>query len=726
MKAMLRRLLKILLLTGSTILMLFTLSVPAGAPPLIQELTDTSEINRLNRQAWSDSRRDPDFALAIGYRTLAASGGLGYTGGIADASLAVGNAYLAKFMVADSAYQYYMNAYELYRETGNNRGKARACYGLAYVFSIGGNYNESERYAALSLSFFEQAGDSRGMVNAYHVLSYLARQQKDLQKSRALIEQAISIAKEVRDTVTLADVTNTLGIIYMEMALFRRAIDTYFEALQLWEALGDSAGMGIAYGSIGLMYYYQKDWTKALEFNNRKVPISKALGDLWELSKTFNNIAQIYNSMNKHDTALIYLVKSLEINNQMKYQAGIAEALHKMATTWLLMGRPDSAYISMTMAIGISDQINNPLVGEYYVTMSSIYKATGDYPNALKYASQAYQLGKERDLPLVVSDASGLLGDIYGKTGRKDLAYDFLLEYHKLSDSISNNDYLKQVTRLELEYEYDKKQKAAEFAQMRERIKSDLKITQQRTYLKGLIMLMVLVIIISFLYLRHNKLRAMIAGIELEQKLLRARMNPHFISNSLCAVQDLILAGKTDEADNFLSKISKLMRNILEDSGEEFIPLDREIDTLRLYLDVQKLRFEKSFEYHIAVNESIDTGNVSIPPMLTQPIVENSIEHGLMNIKELGRISIGFELNDNLMSIEVTDNGAGRDMASAISDSRRKKESLSTRLTNQRFAHFRRIFREKSIGFEITDLKSEGKATGTKVSMIVPCRSIYN
>lgn len=693
---------------------------------MLQELTDTSEINRLNRQAWVDSRRDPDLAIAIGYRTLAASKGSGYIQGVADASLNIGNAYMAKYMVADSAYNYYRNAYELYRDSGNSRGKARACYGLAYVFSVGGNYHESERYAALSLNFFEQASDSRGMINAYHVLSYIARQQKDLQKSRALIEQAIGIAKDVSDTVTLADVTNTLGIIYTEMALFGRAIDAYFEALLLWEALGDSAGISIAYGSIGLMYYYQKDWVKALDFNYRKVPISQASGDLWELSKTYNNIAQIYNSMTEHDTALIYLNKSLELNNQMKYQAGIADALHKIATTWLLIGNPDSAYLYMNRALNIANEQNDPSIVEYYVTISNIYQIMADYNQALRYASQAYRLGKERSLPLIVADASRLLGDIYSKTGRKDLAYDYLRESHQLTDSISNDDYLRQVTRLEIQYEYDKKQKAAEFARLEESLKRDLQIRQQQAYLKGLAIFVVLVIIISLLYIRHNRLKSRITGIELEQKLLRARMNPHFIFNSLCAVQDLIIAGKPQEANIFLAKISKLMRNILEDSGEDFIPLEKEIETLRLYLDVQKLRFDTGFEFHITVNESIDTANVSIPPMLTQPAVENSIEHGLLNTKEPGHISIEFGLKNNLIIIDVIDNGAGREVATAISAGKEKKESLSTKLTSQRFAHFRKIFREKRIGFEITDLKEDDKAAGTKVTMLVPYRNIYN
>jgi LytS/YehU family sensor histidine kinase len=226
------------------------------------------------------------------------------------------------------------------------------------------------------------------------------------------------------------------------------------------------------------------------------------------------------------------------------------------------------------------------------------------------------------------------------------------------------------------------------------------------------------------LYLRHTRLKAKFSQIDLEQRLLRAQMNPHFIFNSLCAIQDLIISDKPQKANAFLTKIARLMRNILENSREEYVALDKEIETLRLYLDVQQLRFETGFEYEIRLDNSIDPENISVPPMLAQPCVENSIEHGLLPGKDNGRIEVCYSLKEGLMMLEVTDNGIGREKAAEIQPGI-KKQPISTKLTEKRLQHFRQILKEKKITYEIFDLYEDGTASGTKVVMMLPYRKVY-
>ena len=167
------------------------------------------------------------------------------------------------------------------------------------------------------------------------------------------------------------------------------------------------------------------------------------------------------------------------------------------------------------------------------------------------------------------------------------------------------------------------------------------------------------------------------------------------------------------------------MRNILENSREEYIALEKEVETLTLYLEVQQLRFETGFDYKIFIDEAIDAENISVPPMLAQPCVENLIEHGLLPAKEKGSISIMYKLQDGLMILEVTDNGVGREKAVLLQERKVKKTSLSTHLNDKRLEHFRKTLKEKRISYEISDLKEGDKATGTKVKMILPCKKIY-
>ncbi|MFN2313588.1 MAG: tetratricopeptide repeat protein [Bacteroidales bacterium] len=696
----------------------------AEAEASLQNNIDTALINKRSAEAYTNARRNPDLSIVMAHQSLSVSRSSGYNQGIADASLAMGMAYLAKYNQGDSAHYYNKLALATYEETGDITGQARACYGLAYVHSFKGDLASSEKYSTMALEYFEKAGDYRGVVNSLNVLAYLARQRQDLEAAKGYIERAISTAGEVKDTLPMADAINSLGNIYKEMALFSQAIDAYFEALKLWEIKGDSAGMSIAYGSIGLAYYYQKDYEKALEFSRKHLSLSEKRKDLWEVSKICNTIAQIHNSQGIFDSALVYQRKSLDLNREMNFPTGEASSCYNIASTLLHLSQPDSALWYMKKAMSITSANDLPVPPEYYITLGNIWQSRGNFNQASSNSLTAYNMGKEKQLPLIVSDASLLLSDLYGKTERKDLAYRYLREHLQLKDSISNDEFLKQVTRMEIQYNFDKKQKEAEYIQMQEKIVRDQKIKQQGLYLKGLAILLVIVALFSLLYLRHTRLKAKYSQIDLEQRLLRTQMNPHFIFNSLCAIQELIMAEKPQIANAFLTKIARLVRNILENSREEYIPLEKEIETLKYYMDVQQLRFDTGFKYSIHVDQSIDPENVSVPPMLAQPCVENSIEHALLPLNENGRIDVSYTLKEGLIMLEVTDNGIGREKAAEIKPVV-KKQSVSTTLTEKRLEHFRKILKEKNISYKIIDLYEEGAAAGTKVVMMLPYKRIY-
>jgi hypothetical protein len=338
--------------------------------------------------------------------------------------------------------------------------------------------NESERFSRLSLGYFEKAGDKRGVLNALSALTYLARQRNDFEGALELTGRAIETARSVNDTVPLADALNTLGNLYKDMLLFNEAIDSYFDALELWELKQDTNGLAIAYGSIALMYFYQEEYDKALEFNLKKLPVSQRAGDLWEESKTLNNIAQIYTAQNLLDSSLYYLRKSLLLNEKMNYPAGVASAYHNIASTFTLNREPDSAFHYISLSIKLAEKINDPELASYLITLGRVQRRMEKYNDALANTLKAYEMAVEQNEAITIASAAGLLSAIYGETGRKDLAYDYLREYHALNDSISNNEFLKKVTRLEIQNEYDRKQEAAEFEHMQELLIRENKIKQ--------------------------------------------------------------------------------------------------------------------------------------------------------------------------------------------------------------------------------------------------------
>jgi sensor histidine kinase YesM len=207
----------------------------------------------------------------------------------------------------------------------------------------------------------------------------------------------------------------------------------------------------------------------------------------------------------------------------------------------------------------------------------------------------------------------------------------------------------------------------------------------------------------------------------LQEKLFRTQMNPHFLFNSLTSIQNFILDEEPRHASKYLSRFAKLMRNILDSSIDEFVTLEEEIHTIENYLELQKIRFKNRFEYSIEIDEKINLEETSIPPMIAQPFIENSIEHGIKNKKAKGHIYIHFKARDGYIILEIEDDGVGREKAREMLFNKNKEhKSLSTAITRERIRVLNKKLKQK-ISLNILDLKNDlGEATGTKVVLELP------
>lgn len=208
---------------------------------------------------------------------------------------------------------------------------------------------------------------------------------------------------------------------------------------------------------------------------------------------------------------------------------------------------------------------------------------------------------------------------------------------------------------------------------------------------------------------------------ESKLKALRAQMDPHFIFNSLTALQSLVIKNENDLAEIYISKFAKLTRLILDNSRTEYISLSDEKDTLKNYLELQKLRRINIFDYDIEVDRGIDCENTFIPPMLAQPFIENALEHGVFNIAEKGLIKISFKIEDKMMVLRVEDNGIGFQRSMELKEKFRKThKSVATSIIKERLELLKKK-KEDNIGLDIADIRDENNAIiGTVIKIIIP------
>ena len=207
---------------------------------------------------------------------------------------------------------------------------------------------------------------------------------------------------------------------------------------------------------------------------------------------------------------------------------------------------------------------------------------------------------------------------------------------------------------------------------------------------------------------------------DLELNALRAQMNPHFVHNSLNAIQYYIQLNEVEKSEDYLAKFSKLMRLFFEYSRKQSISLENELKLLNNYLEIEKLRFEDGLEYTVEVDRKLDTADLLLPPMILQPILENAVNHGIFHKKGKGTLKLKFTyINDNSFKVEVIDNGIGVNKARELSKNKKQTHTEhSSFVLEERLA----LLKESNnwdIDFSILDRsESEDNQTGTRVTLV--------
>ncbi|MCK6639108.1 MAG: histidine kinase [Bacteroidia bacterium] len=230
-------------------------------------------------------------------------------------------------------------------------------------------------------------------------------------------------------------------------------------------------------------------------------------------------------------------------------------------------------------------------------------------------------------------------------------------------------------------------------------------------------------ILITLVYL--NRLRVQQRKSKLINELyasrltaIQSQMNPHFIFNSLNSIQDLVLKGDIDNSYTYITTFSDMVRRTMNYSEKDFIDFEQELKLLNLYLSLEQLRFRQ--ELHFTIDEG-NTEDIMIPPMLIQPFIENALVHGLLHKQGEKKLSIHFELGDNL-KCTIEDNGIGRKKSRQIRERQRGDyESFSGRAIEKRFEILNQLYGTQC-GYTYEDLRSEGEPTGTRVTIVLPVK----
>ncbi len=348
---------------------------------------------------------------------------------------------------------------------------------------------------------------------------------------------------------------------------------------------------------------------------------------------------------------------------------------------------------------------------------------------AMQYALNGLSIAQHANVKPYMLKGYLLLSDLYKTLQKNDSAYFFLKQYISLKDSVANQQFFWRLTNYKKQADFKKQIDHVTLLEQDNKIKEER--LKNASLLKWVLIIgLLLVVLISIVVYRslslrrkneklkseHEQVRFQQHTTELEMQALRAQMNPHFIFNCLSSINRFILKNETESASDYLTKFSRLIRMVLTNSNKKFITLEDELDMLKLYLDMERLRFKNSFDYNIIFTNSIDINNIFIPPLILQPFAENAVWHGLMHKEGNGRLDISLHVEGKILICEITDDGVGRKKAAMTkSKTVEKEKSMGLKLTTERLALLNVGMNDHSwLNFEdITD--SEGSAAGTRV-----------
>ena len=604
--------------------------------------------------------------------------------------------------IADSISNEIMNAPDSLMETlfvniKRNRKKLKADYlPLLYEYA-----NKSEAINYL-----------KGQMQAYDRIGLQYRFDEKFDLALFYHNLSLDLALQLGDSTQLYYNYNNLGQVYRKQNLNVQAINYFYKALQINEALGDTKAISFTQNTLGAAYVVQKDYIKAMQYFRLSTALGKSNNDKKTLAYNYGAMGEVFLLQNQIDSAMYYLTIAKQLKIEIGRTKGINVADHLIGQVFYAKNDMFNSEKHFNLALaGHIKSHNKRYQSLCYAYLGKINIRQNKFDNAkilLLKGEQIAKLSHSLENLILINDA---LFDLYKKTKKWEKAITSLQQSNAYQDSIMNIVNGQQLQSLEIEYETQKKEQRIKLLSSENQIKS-----QNIKMGLGLIILLIISIVLGVYVQYTRKKQTILEQDKLKQKLFRSQMNPHFIFNALGSIQNYMYKNETKKAAQFLGNFASLSRSILKYSSEESIDLEKEIETLKNYIELERMRMKDSFDYEIVLSNDLETEFIHIPPMMIQPFIENAIKHGFRDTQKDGKLRIEFEDKTEYIKVLVIDNGIGLNISSQRNN--KNHESMSTSIFNQRMKYIRKKY-PKIPEMEIKDI-TNNQSTGTKVSIFLP------
>lgn len=543
-------------------------------------------------------------------------------------------------------------------------------------------------------------------------------------------KQSISFANTVSVNIKLARAYQANGNYQEGIDLYKQLLAqqlTDFQRVEVYEGLGNS--YLATQDAVKSVFNYQKGLDLARQRN-----ITPKITDL------NSKIGEAYASSGAVEEAETYFKNSLDLSEKENRTRAAREKntvadfynqTQNFGKEIELRQEALSELEDLDAEDDMEQDPDNPLTPQRQnYKIANAFVAQDKYEEAIPFLEKSIdEAGQKEDL-VVEKDATRKLSEIYRDIGDFDKAAASYERYVEVVDElyIRKEQELSQAARFSKEIalrqnritslENERALNESRYAlalENQELIEKNNRV--QKWIIGSLVVIALLLLYLAFM-LRRNVKTQVYNNNQLALKQLRTQMNPHFIFNALNSVNSFISSSDERAANRYLSDFSQLMRSVLENSEEDFIPLAKEIELLELYVKLEHFRFQDKFDYQVQVDPAIDVDRYVIPPMLLQPYVENAVWHGLRYKEDTGHLAIDFTLSqDDAVVVTIKDDGIGRERSKAMkTENQKKQQSKGMGNIKRRIAILNKMYKDK-VDVAIADVAEDG--TGTCVTLTI-------
>ncbi|MEZ5083900.1 MAG: tetratricopeptide repeat protein [Bacteroidales bacterium] len=641
---------------------------------------------------------------------------------------------------SDSLIYYYQQALQIIESTNRKIEKSKSVFtkneiqifqelhcranieiGIENFFQ--GKYDSSLRYYETALTLAETIGDLGLISEVYGAIGIVYKNQGMYAIALEYYEKALAGAIELKDTSWMAACYTNTGNVYRRIANYPKALNYFLKAQKVFEKEGEKRRMAIGYMNIGNLYEDQKDLNTALEYYSKALQLSYESDDKKRISECLMNIGNTYLADNIFEVAREYFRQAIQINEENEFMHIQDDCYKYIGQSFEREENFDEAIVNYNTSMQIAEKEGDKItLAEILGSLSNIYLNLENFEKSLDAAEKSLEISLETGDPNNIKNAYLYLTNASEKLKNPVKALYYHRLYSNFNDSIFNIEKYKSIKDIEMKYESEKKQQQLALLEEKNQVHVLTLSRRNRLYFATLIGIGLL-LMMTYMLLRNRQLKAKHRAIELEQKLMRSQMNPHFIFNSLIAIQSYIYKSDAVQAGDFLARFADLIRITLENSRVEYVLLEKELKMLKAYLELQALRFDDKFDFKIEVEPDIDPALIKIPPMMAQPFIENAIVHGLRHKDGKGLVKIRFKKDKTGLVCMVEDNGIGREKAGEF-QKKKDHQSMATSITRERLAIFSKRMNQK-FGMTIHDAENSSFGdTGTIVVFNLPTQNV--